>query len=204
MHAPVPPVTVEQGGCGGGSGSEPDDGLHPWAKHAPPHPKRRDPAGYAKMKVILIFNDLSLSSCFKSKKHVLCQAAWGERLLAILHRHFPGTARPGAVAFVDVSTPLTIEHFTRPGRGAAVGLDVTPSRFIDAGDLEETNHRHPRVPGLWRAGQDYLMTGQVLAAGSGIVCALRTLGPLATLRFCARALRLLLAPKLAELLARGS
>jgi hypothetical protein len=82
-----------------------------------------------------------------------------------------------------LSTPLTIETFTRPGQGAAIGLDVTPERFVDAFELEETNHKHPRVEGLWRAGQDYLMTGQVLAAASGLICALRMLGPLAMLRF---------------------
>jgi len=121
---------------------------------------RRDPEGYAKLKQL-----------------------WAERLVAVLQRHYPQLAKKGAIQFVDVSTPLSIEHYTRPGLGAAIGLDVTPERFVDPHGVAETNHRHPRVEGLWRAGQDYLMTGQVLAAASGIVCALRMLGPLDMLRF---------------------
>ena len=73
-----------------------------------------------------------------------------------------------------------------------MGLDVTPNRFVSPLELAELDMKHPRVPGLWRAGQDYLMCGQVLSAASGIVCALRMLGPVAALRFVARSVRLLL------------
>ena len=47
------------------------------------------------------------------------------------------------------------------------------------------------VDGLWLCGQDVLMCGQVLAAASGTICALRMLGPLAWLRFAFRAVRFL-------------
>jgi len=79
----------------------------------------------------------------------------------------------------------------RPGRGAAIGLDVTPERFVDGDEIAELDMKHPRVRNLWRAGQDYLMCGQVLAAAAGIICALRMLGPLATTRFIFRSIRLL-------------
>ena len=64
----------------------------------------------------------------------------------------------------------------------------TPNRHPQA----ELDMKHPRVRNLWRAGQDYLMCGQVLAACAGIICALRMLGPLATTRFVFRSIRLLL------------
>ena len=96
------------------------------------------------------------------------------------------------MVFTDISTPLTLETYLRANRGAGVGLDVTPGRFVSPQELAELDMKHPRVPGLWRAGQDYLMCGQVISAASGIVCALRMLGPVAALRFVARSARLLL------------
>ena len=58
---------------------------------------------------------------------------WRQRLLAVLHLRFPGTK--DHVAFCDISTPLTIENYMRPGRGAAIGLDVTPERFVDGDEI---------------------------------------------------------------------
>ena len=106
-----------------------------------------------------------------------------------MHR-YPGTK--GKVTFTDISTPLTLETYLRADRGAGVGLDVTPDRFVSAAEVAELDMKHPRVPGLWRCGQDYLMCGQILSAASGIVCALRIGGPLTSLRFACRAARLLL------------
>jgi len=137
------------------------------ARHAPPHVARKGQAEYDAMKL-----------------------QWGERLVELLYRTYPGTR--GHVAFTDVSTPLTLETYLRAERGAGVGLDVTPQRFVSASELAELDMKHPRVPNLWRCGQDYLMCGQVLSAASGIVCALRMRGPLAALRFVVRAARLLL------------
>ena len=62
---------------------------------------------------------------------------------------------------------------------------------MDPDVLAELDPRHPRVRNLWRAGQDYLMCGQVLAAASGIITALRMRGPVDTIRFGLRAVRLL-------------
>lgn len=137
------------------------------ARHAPPHVTRADQEAYDALK-----------------------EQWRQRLLAVLHLRFPGTK--DHVAFCDISTPLTIENYMRPGRGAAIGLDVTPERFVDGDEIAELDMKHPRVRNLWRAGQDYLMCGQVLAACAGIICALRMLGPLATTRFVFRSIRLLL------------
>jgi hypothetical protein len=77
------------------------------------------------------------------------------------------------------------------GRGGAIGLDVTAPRYVDQAEIAELDMKHPQVRGLWRAGQDYLMCGQVLAAASGVICALRMMGPVSTIRFLVRALVLL-------------
>lgn len=137
------------------------------ARHAPPHVARKEQPTYDAMK-----------------------KQWAERLNAILYKAYPKTE--GHVVFTDISTPLTLETYLKADRGAGVGLDATPDRFISPSELAELDMRHPRVAGLWRCGQDYLMYGQILSAASGIICALRMLGPVAGLRYVCRSVRLLL------------
>ena len=106
------------------------------------------------------------------------------RLLELLHTHYPKTA--GKVAFCDISTPVTIENYLRQGDGAAIGLDVTPGRFVDANEVRQLDMRSRKVPASASPART-LMCGQVIAAGAGIVRALRILGPVAMLRFAIRA-----------------
>ena len=112
----------------------------------------------------------------------------------MLHDLFPKPA--GRVEFVVVSTPLTIENYLRSGGGAGVGLDVTPARFVDEKEFARLDAKFAAVPGLWLAGQDSLMCGQIIAAASGMITALRILGPLRALQFVVRVVRLLLPPLL--------
>ena len=77
---------------------------------------------------------------------------------------------------------------------------MTPGRFVDANEVRQLDMRSRKVRGLWLAGQDSLMCGQVIAAGAGIVCALRILGPVAMMRFAIRAVRLLAPRAVAALL----
>ena len=72
--------------------------------------------------------------------------------------------------------------------------DTSPPSAARPRACSQESHAHPRVPGLWRAGQDYLMCGQVMAAASGIFTALRMRGALDILRFAVRALRLIVLP----------
>ena len=97
------------------------------SRHAPPHVARAEQAAYDDLK-----------------------AQWADRLLALLHRVYPGTK--GRVAFADLSRPLTLEHYLRAHGGAGVGLDVTPARLVSATVMREVDMRHPRVPRLWRRG----------------------------------------------------
>ena len=135
---------------------------------------------------------------FRSEAYAESKAKWKRRLLELLHTHYPKPE--GKVAFCDISTPVTIENYLRQGDGAAIGLDVTPGRFVDANEVRQLDMRSRKVRGLWLAGQDSLMCGQVIAAGAGIVCALRILGPVAMIRFAIRAVRLLAPRAVAALL----
>jgi len=136
------------------------------SRHGPPHVSRKDQESYDELK-----------------------AKWQDRMMEVLFHHFPKTK--DHVAHVDISTPQTMAHYLWTEGGAAVGLDVTPPRFVDLDEIAELDIRHPRVPNLYRAGQDYLMCGQVCAATGGMIAALRIVGPVGVVRFVLRAARLL-------------
>uniref|UniRef100_A0A6U5ML35 Uncharacterized protein n=1 Tax=Calcidiscus leptoporus TaxID=127549 RepID=A0A6U5ML35_9EUKA len=137
------------------------------SRHAPPHVGRANQAEYDAIK-----------------------REWEAKLVSALNHHFPKTV--SKLEFCDISTPLTIENYLRSGYGTAIGLDVTPARFVEPEEVEQLDMKYARLPGLWLAGQDALMCGQVCAAAGGMLCALRMLGPLRWLQFAVRAVRLLL------------
>ncbi len=55
-------------------------------------------------------------------------------------------------------TPISAVHL---GELGAIGLDVTADRFVDAEEVSKLDARVKSVGGLWIAGQDSLMCGQV-------------------------------------------
>ena len=114
-------------------------------------------------------------------------------MLAALKAHYPKIT-DNEIVTVNISTPLSIETYIRSEKGSAIGLDVTPKRFVDEEEIRTLDMKVDSVHNMWLCGQDVLMCGQVLASLAGVLCALRVLGPLAWVRFCARAvaLRLLL------------
>lgn len=122
------------------------------ARHAPPNVDRPEQEAYDVVK-----------------------KAWVDRCLEALHARFPKTMN--RVAFANLSTPATIEHYLPSGSGSAIGLDVTPDRFVNEEALQLLDMR-TRLPGLWLTGQDVLCCGQPLAQASGIITALRVAGPL--------------------------
>lgn len=85
------------------------------------------------------------------------------------------SAVPGltdAVQYVEVGTPLTVEHYTSHARGCFYGLPLTPERFhADLGT--------PSTPitNLILTGQDAGMPGIVGAAMAGLSAACKALGP---------------------------
>lgn len=101
-----------------------------------------------------------------------------ERLTSAMARGLIGladTAIPGltdAVRYVEVGTPLTVEHFTSHEGGCFYGLPLTPERFhADLGT--------PSTPitNLILTGQDAGMPGIVGAAMAGLSAACKALGP---------------------------
>ncbi|RRD45030.1 FAD-dependent oxidoreductase [Buchananella hordeovulneris] len=85
------------------------------------------------------------------------------------------TALPGLrelIDYVDVSTPLTFEHYTAQPGGACYGLPGTPQR-VAAGPI---GPRTP-VPGLFLTGQDVVASGIAGALMGGVAAASQVLGP---------------------------
>jgi len=69
------------------------------------------------------------------------------------------------VDHLELSTPLSTEHFTSYARGEACGLDHSPRRFREG--------PYPATPiaGLYLAGQDAWLCGVAGAAFGGVLCA---------------------------------
>lgn len=97
-----------------------------------------------------------------------------EQLLARLPKLRP------LVDFVELSTPLSTEHFVRPARGSIYGLEPTPRRFAN----RWLRPRSP-IPGLYFAGADMTSVG-VIGAMMGGVLGAAAVAPVDVGRFLAR------------------
>ena len=100
-----------------------------------------------------------------------------ERLLAQLLRHMPDLAP--MVAYTELSTPLSTEHFTRAAAGAIYGIEPTPERF-------QNRWLRPRTPirGLFMSGSDMATVGVIGAMMGGVLAAVSAepIGAMAYLR----------------------
>jgi all-trans-retinol 13,14-reductase len=87
-----------------------------------------------------------------------------ERLLAQFLQKMPRLA--GLIDHVELSTPLTTDHFVRPTRGSIYGIEPTPERFANP-------HLRPRspIPGLFLAGSDVATVGVIGAMMGGVLAA---------------------------------
>lgn len=90
-------------------------------------------------------------------------------MLALVERHFPGFS--DLVEFRELSTPLSVEHFTAWRRGAIYGLPLTPERFRTKW-LGVTTPVH----GLYLAGADVFMHGILGSLMGGVAAASKALG----------------------------
>ncbi|APR81044.1 Carotenoid cis-trans isomerase [Minicystis rosea] len=88
-----------------------------------------------------------------------------DRLLAQILRHMPALAP--MVAYTELSTPLSTEHFTRAAAGAIYGIEPTPERF-------QNRWLRPRtpIPGLFLSGSDMATAGVIGAMMGGVLSAL--------------------------------
>ena len=111
--------------------------------------------------------------------------AWGERFVEVLLRFYPQLE--GRIELVDVSTPLSIEHYLGSHDGAAVGIDQSPERFTDWRVADWLDARTP-IEGLWLTGQDTVTCGQPIVQAAGLISAFRIVGLVESLRYLARTL----------------
>lgn len=88
-----------------------------------------------------------------------------QTLLEQLLRHLP-ELRP-MVKYVELSTPLSTDHFCRPTQGSIYGLEPTVERF-------ENPHLKPRspIPGLFFSGSDVSTVGVIGAFMGGVLAAM--------------------------------
>jgi all-trans-retinol 13,14-reductase len=87
-----------------------------------------------------------------------------QRMLETLFEQLPQLR--GKVAFYEISTPLTTQHFAGYGRGELYGIDHTPQRFRQGFLKPETP-----VPGLYLTGQDIVTCGVAGAMFGGVLTA---------------------------------
>jgi all-trans-retinol 13,14-reductase len=98
-----------------------------------------------------------------------------DQLLAQFFRHLPGLR--AHLAYVELSTPVSTEHFTRAPAGAIYGLEPTPERY-------RTRALRPRtpVPGLLLSGADMASVGVMGAMAGGTMSAVSA-EPIGALRW---------------------
>ncbi len=101
-----------------------------------------------------------------------------EGLLRAADRAVPGLS--ALVAYSELSTPLTIEHFTSHPAGLFYSLRGTPQRYRSS----SLGPRTP-IPGLYLAGCDAASIGVPGALTGGLAAASQVLGPAGLLRVMA-------------------
>lgn len=97
------------------------------------------------------------------------------------------TAIPGfsaLVAYSELSTPLTVEHYTSHPAGRFYGLPSSPARYRSSPLAARTP-----IPGLYLSGSDVASLGIVGAMMGGVAAASNVLGPAGFLRIMARVTR---------------
>lgn len=97
-----------------------------------------------------------------------------DALLAQFFEEMPGL-KP-MLAFSELSTPATTDHFVRPMHGSIYGIEPTPERF-------QTRWLRPKSPinGLYFSGSEVSGVGVVGAMMGGVLCA-AAVEPLKTIR----------------------
>lgn len=91
-------------------------------------------------------------------------------LINLVDEKYPGFA--DLVEYVEVSTPLTVEHFTGHPKGAIYGLEASPERFREI-PFGATTH----IKGLYLTGADAFTIGIVPALVSGMMTSGAIMGP---------------------------
>jgi phytoene dehydrogenase-like protein len=118
----------------------------------------------------------------RGEEYEALKATIGRALLDLVERHHPGFRQ--LVAYQELSTPLSVEHFTGHPGGRIYGAPATPARFRD----RRFGVRTP-VRGLFLAGADAVSLGVVGAFMGGALAAGAAMGSSGVRRIFAAAAR---------------
>ncbi|HVO96867.1 MAG TPA: NAD(P)/FAD-dependent oxidoreductase [Bryobacteraceae bacterium] len=106
----------------------------------------------------------------------------GQGLIALVEKHYPGFC--DLIEFQEVSTPLSVEHFTAHPGGGIYGIAATPERFRQPW-LQPRTH----IPGLYLTGADAGTLGIMGALMGGVAAASLLIGPAGFMKIVAAAKR---------------
>jgi all-trans-retinol 13,14-reductase len=93
------------------------------------------------------------------------KAAIQDHMLEQFLRHMPGLR--GMIDVVELSTPVSTHHFTRPIEGSIYGIEPTPERFA----CQALRPRSP-IPNLFFAGSEVATVGVIGAMMGGVLAAM--------------------------------
>ncbi len=140
-------------------------------------PSQKDPRARAHTAEIITSLDYSDVARWKAQPwrqrdeaYAALKATIAEGLLDLVEAHHPGFRE--LVALQELSTPLSVEHFTGHRGGGIYGVPATPDRFRRSWLTAKTP-----VQGLYLTGTDAGMLGIVGALMGGVVTAATLLGP---------------------------
>lgn len=135
-------------------------------------PSLKNPAAEAHTAEILHFADYDLFEKYGQDKRARLRdedyqdlkQRMADGLLDFVERHYPGFKN--LVEFAELSTPLSIQHFTGHEYGAPYGLPAIPERF-------KTDWLRPKTPidGLYLTGADVGSLGIMGATMGGMLAA---------------------------------
>ncbi|WP_157845480.1 phytoene desaturase family protein [Kitasatospora phosalacinea] len=107
----------------------------------------------------------------RSPEYLALKAELTAHLLDLLHRQLPRTR--GRVAYHELGTPLTAEHFAGWPGGSLYGLAKDVTAFGDGREPGRADWLRPRtaIDGLYLSGQDCLAGGFLGAVTGGLLAA---------------------------------
>ncbi|NJL00903.1 MAG: NAD(P)/FAD-dependent oxidoreductase [Spirulinaceae cyanobacterium SM2_1_0] len=135
-------------------------------------PSLKDPAASAHTAEVLAFTDYASFAQWRDRgwrqrgeDYEALKEQLKARLIATVERHYPGFA--AAIAYAELSTPLTNEYLTAHPQGAIYGLPLASDRFQPE-QAAWTRVKSP-LPGLYLTGADVYMGGIMSALMSGLL-----------------------------------
>jgi all-trans-retinol 13,14-reductase len=134
-------------------------------------PSLKDPQAKAHTAEIIAWVDYEVFSQWKTQPwlhrdedYQQLKERISRTLIQQVDRHYSGFAN--LVAYNELSTPVTNEHFTGHFKGGIYGLPAIPERFAPE-NAAWTKTKTP-VPGLYLTGADLYMGGIVPAMLAGL------------------------------------